>query len=427
MSGVDESRRAFLHAATVGAMGFAVSNQVQAASDAITSAHSADKQEQGRNEVLTQVLRLDGTNWRVAIDPRNIGREAKWYEAPRNDAFPAVVPGVIQSAFPEYHGVAWYWHEFSAPVTSHSEGRYWLRFHAVDYLAEVWLNGVKLGGHEGAQESFSLDATKVMKPGAANIIAVRVLNPTHELLDGIRLEEVAEGRRDYPKPEDNAYNTGGITDSVVLLITAAVRVAALHVMPDWKTGDVRVALELHSAGEKPVDGELRLTIAPAAGGESTAAISTAKPLGPGITKTEMLLHVPDHRLWEINDPYLYRVTASVRDAHHSAADESSTTCGFRDLRFEDGYFRFNGRRIHLHGALYTVLQYPAMLCVPYDDDLFRRDMLNMKLLGLNITGTFSPIMYWTWRNPDWNRSAAQFKPASSSGGTVPHFRSPRRA
>ena len=109
-----------------------------------------------------------------------------------------------------------------------------------------------------------------------------------------------------------------------------------------------------------------------------------KPLTPGISNVEVVLHVPDHRLWEINSPYLYRVTARVRDPHASGADESSTTCGFRELRFEDGYFRFNGRRIHLHGALYTVLQYPVMLSVAYDDDLFRRDMRNMKMLGLNI-------------------------------------------
>jgi hypothetical protein len=382
MSGIDESRRTFLHATTLGALGFAVAKQAQAASHALTSANPGDAQESV--EVLTQVLRLNGTTWRVGIDPGNQGREVKWYEAPLKDALPATVPGVIQSAFPEYHGVAWYWHEFNAPADPHAEGRYWLRFHAVDYLAEVWLNGVKLGGHEGAQEPFSLDATTAMKPGAANLLAVRVLNPTHAVIDGIRLEEVAEGRRDYPNPEDNAYNTGGIIDSVELLITPAVRVVALQVVPDWKTGDVRVALDLHNAGEKPVDGELRLTIAPAKGGESAAATNIVKPLSPGITKAEAVLHVPDHRLWEINDPYLYRVTARIRDGHASGADESSTTCGFRDLRFEDGYFRFNGMRIHLHGALYTVLQYPVMLSVAYDDDLFRRDMLNMKMLGLNI-------------------------------------------
>ena len=382
MSGIDESRRAFLHATGLGALSFAVAKQAQAASDALTSANPGDAHESV--EVLTQVLRLNGTTWRVGIDPGNQGREAKWYQAPLKNALPATVPGVIQSAFPQYHGVAWYWHEFSAPMNPHVEGQYWLRFHAVDYLAEVWLNGVKLGSHEGAQEPFSLEATTSIKQGAPNILAVRVLNPTHELIDGIRLEEVAEGRRDYPKPEDNAYDTGGIIDSVELLIAPAVRIAALQVVPDWKTGNVRVVLDLHNAGAKPVDGELRLTVAPATGGESAAAINVMKPLTAGISNVEVVLHVPDHRLWEINSPYLYRVTARVRDPHASGADESSTTCGFRELRFEDGYFRFNGRRIHLHGALYTILQYPVMLSVAYDDDLFRRDMRNMKMLGLNI-------------------------------------------
>src|SRR5580658_9825977 len=113
MSGIDESRRAFLHATSLGALSFAVAKQAQAASDALTSTNPGDAQESV--EVLTQVLRLDGTTWRVGIDPGNQGREAKWYEAPLKDALPATVPGVMQSAFPEYHGAAWYWHEFNTP------------------------------------------------------------------------------------------------------------------------------------------------------------------------------------------------------------------------------------------------------------------------------------------------------------------------
>ncbi len=41
--------------------------------------------------------------------------------------------------------------QFSPPRNPYSGGRCFLRFHAVDYLADVWLNDVPVGGHEEAR------------------------------------------------------------------------------------------------------------------------------------------------------------------------------------------------------------------------------------------------------------------------------------
>ena len=48
-----------------------------------------------------------------------------------------------------------------------------LRFWAVDYLAEVWLNGRRVGAHEGGETPFVLDVTDAIKPGEGNRLAVR--------------------------------------------------------------------------------------------------------------------------------------------------------------------------------------------------------------------------------------------------------------
>ena len=138
------------------------------------------------------VLTLDGDAWRLATDPRNVGREEKWFAAPRTNAVPTRVPWIIQDAFPGYHGVAWYWRELDVPQNPYAGGRCLLRFWAVDYLAEVWLNGVRVGGHEGGETPFTLDVTDTIHPGAKNLLAVRVLNPTHERIDGVVLVEWAE-------------------------------------------------------------------------------------------------------------------------------------------------------------------------------------------------------------------------------------------
>ena len=82
---------------------------------------------------------LDGDGWMLATDPDNVGREQNWANKPQPGAKTTCVPWIIQDAFPGYHGVAWYWRDFKVPENPHKGGRYLLRFWAVDYKADVWL------------------------------------------------------------------------------------------------------------------------------------------------------------------------------------------------------------------------------------------------------------------------------------------------
>ena len=63
-------------------------------------------------------------------------------------------------------------------------------------------------------------------------------------------------------------------------------------------------------------------------------------------------------------------------------DEYSVRCGFRDFRFENGYFRLNGRRIFLKCS-HTGNHCPIGLQLPHDPDLLRRDLHNVKVMGFN--------------------------------------------
>jgi hypothetical protein len=333
---------------------------------------------------FTQVLPLDGSGWRLGIDAGNVGREERWFDGPREESKLAKVPWVIQDVFPDYYGIAWYWREVEVPATPHVGGVYLLRFKAVDYLAQVWVNSVFVGEHEGAEGPFVVDATAAIEPGGINRIAVRVLCPSYEPIDGISLHEVPEGRRDYPTPFDNACHTGGIIDSVDLILAPAVRITDLHVIPDYASGDIRVRLSIRNSGPRAARCSVEAIVAAAVSGDTAAAIGEQREFPAGDSLVELSLHVPGRRPWELNDPFLYRVTARVQVAGSLSVDEQSVRCGFRDFRFADGYFRLNGRRIRLHGGLYTVLQYPISQSVPIDEDLMRRDVLNMKAIGYNI-------------------------------------------
>lgn len=330
----------------------------------------------------TQIICLDGTDWLLAPDPKNIGRQEQWWQAPRPEAKRTKVPWIIQDAFPGYHGVAWYWRDFVAPANARPGGRYLLRFWAVDYLAEVWLNGICLGKHEGPESPFVLDATPAIRPKAANRLAVRVLNPTHEPIDGIVLSQVPHRNKALPYSSGSAWNQGGIWDSVELLLVPAVRIEDLFARPDAQTGRVRIEARLASAAPKAVPATVEFVLAPAASGETLAAVRLPREIPPGTTVVEGELSVAQPHRWDLNDPFLYRVTCRVTSEEPPLVDEHSVRCGFRDFRFTNGAFRLNGRQIYLRCS-HTGNCCPIGLEVPHDPDLLRRDLINAKMMGFN--------------------------------------------
>jgi hypothetical protein len=91
---------------------------------------------------------------------------------------PISVPGSWQAQFPDlrdYQGVGWYRKSFDAPKIRRGETVI-LTFGAVDYRAEVYANGTRVGVHEGGYTPFSYDIGSVVHPGA-NEIMVRVMDP----------------------------------------------------------------------------------------------------------------------------------------------------------------------------------------------------------------------------------------------------------
>jgi len=129
----------------------------------------------------------------------------------------------------------------------------------------------------------------------------------------------------------------------------AVRVEDLFVRPDPQTGKIRIQVNLRNAEKQTLRGEVVLTVSPAASGETFIALRLQRDLAPA-TRWWNRVTVEHPRLWELNDPYLYRVTARAYADANRSFDERSTRCGFRDFRLQDGYFRLNGKRLFLKSS-----------------------------------------------------------------------------
>lgn len=329
--------------------------------------------------LCTEIMSLDGV-WLLATDPNNVGLNAEWFRGSLPSAAATRVPWIIQDAFPGYHGLAWYWREFSAPPNRHAGGRYLLRFWAVDYKADVWLNGAHIGGHEGGETPFVLDATDTVLVDESNLLAVRVLNPTHERIDGITLSETPHRNKALPYTAGSAWNQGGIVDSVELILCPQVRIEDVFATCALD-GNLHVDATLHNAGSEAL-ARVHLSVALAPSGETIATSGLAQVLSPGRTSVPLSLRIPDVRLWELAEPNLYRVTVRAQAEGSTSYDERTVQVGVREFRFERGYFRLNGRRVYLKCS-HTGNCCPVGLELPPDPDMLRRDLLNVKAMGFN--------------------------------------------
>ncbi len=339
----------------------------------------------GAQAVGTTVLSLEGNGWTVAADPGNIGRDQGWWKAPLADVKPARVPGILQESLPGYHGVAWYAREFNVPKNPYSGGRCLIRFHAVDYLADVWVNDNSVGDHEGGETPFTLDVTDALKTDAPNRLTVRVLNPKAESIDGIVLAETPH-RNKVPAGigVGSSYNSGGITEPVEIFWTPAVRVDDVYIRPDWQTGKVKVQATLTNTGAATADARIEFVIAPASANEPVAALTLQHEVPTGTAPVACEMIVANHRLWQLDDPCLYRLTTRVTSGANKDTSENSTRFGFRELRVDKGYFHLNGRRIFLKSS-HTGNHCPfgAVLPPASAPDLLRKDLLYMKSCGFN--------------------------------------------
>ena len=330
---------------------------------------------------------LNGT-WTLALDPENRGRQHAWFDGqPAVEVREAPVPGSIQQAFPRQHGVAWYWRSFVPARPVEPGERALLRFHAVDYQAEVWLNGRSLGGHEGGETSFVLDATAALAAGE-NMLAVRVLNPTTIPIEGIVLDQTPH-RNKYMDDDFRVgagKNYGGIVQSVEFLVVPALRVEDVFARPNLVSGTIDLTITVSNDDSADAAATLRLGVGPSLAGTVVASSSlhAGAPIGTSVHRAT--LQVPHHRPWSLEDPFLYRITVETEATDARGATTRhlhSLRCGFREFRVVDGYFQLNGKRLWLRST-HTGNHYPLGCYEPADADLLRRDLVFAKAIGLNM-------------------------------------------
>jgi len=271
----------------------------------------------------------------------------------------------------DYMGVAWYRTQLQQPGLSNGQTAI-LEFGAVDYFSEVFVNGKRVGEHEGGYTPFKFDITDALKPGA-NELVVRVVDPPmDEKENRARFPEIMYN--EIPHGKQNWYvQTGGIWQQVRLRVCPQFCIERVQVSTRVD-GQIEIAVHRtnRSPGRfpKPVTTEMVLRNPR---GEIEARSS--KPELSDLVVFEGRVKSP--QLWSPDNPRLY--TVEVR----SGNDTATESFGFRSFEARDGKFYLNGQPFYMIAALDQDF-YPDTIYTAPSLAYVRDQMRTAKRLGLNL-------------------------------------------
>jgi beta-galactosidase len=248
-------------------------------------------------------------------------------------------------------GVGWYRLEFASPT---SGVRHWLEFGAASLVADVWLNGQRLGQHRGGFTQFRFDVTAYVAPARSNVLLVKVDNGVPNGDDDVTAITPLGG--DFNK-------SGGLYRQVALLSTAGAAHFALDDLGGpgvfastaaVEGGDATLQLraKLSNDGAEPLDHTLRVALLDADGQVAAESEQPVRLEGSARREVSSELHVVAAHLWQgRRDPYLYQLVFELLDAGKTPVDRVTQRFGIRQMRFDEEHgFFLNDEPMRLNGV-----------------------------------------------------------------------------
>ncbi len=280
-----------------------------------------------------RTIDLDG-QWKTIIDPYELGaRDVSGRTGFFKDNKPESKSDLIEYGFDSaeslnvpgdwntqrdslffYEGTIWYRRLFNYQLSDHK--RLFVYFGAANYIADVYLNGEKVGHHEGGFTPFNFEITRLVRP-KDNFLIVRVNNQR-------KREGVPELMTDW-------WNYGGLTRGVSLVE-----------LPETFLQDYFLQLDK----DKRIAGWVKLN-----GKQSTQMISVQIPeaginhrLTTGSNGFAEISFATDLKQWSPEDPKLYRVAIAAE------TDQIEEQIGFRTIAVKGSEILLNGKPVFLRGV-----------------------------------------------------------------------------
>lgn len=310
--------------------------------------HALSQQDLIANIPSRKTISLNG-KWQYIIDPYETGfydyryqeknendPDAYWNtDVPKNktdrkehgysDKYTLNVPGDWNSQaqkFLYYEGTVWYKKSFDF-TRSNSSDRVFLCFGAVNYRADVYLNGKKLGMHKGGFTPFNFEIPHDLLRIKNNFLVVKV--------DNKRFKD------EIPTLNTDWWNYGGITRDVQLVI-----------VPNNFIGNYSIQLAKGSVAEneKTIEGWIKLNTVMPTNEPVILQIPELKFRKELIATTDSInfnFKISRLQLWTPAEPKLYEVVIT------SKSDKVQEKIGFRTIEVAGKQVLLNGKPLFLRG------------------------------------------------------------------------------
>lgn len=238
----------------------------------------------------------------------------------------------VGGLFPET-SIGWYRKRFSVEAAD-SGRRFQLQFDGIFRDAKIWLNGFYVGNNESGYVGASYDVTDYIRFRGENVLVVRVDATQYE---GWFYEGAGIYRHVWLNQYDNTHITDGglFAWSEVKGKSATINTETTVENLAPSTEGVTVYTYISDRDGKLIARSKEQSLSIAVNGKATV---------------KQKLSVTNPRLWSLEDPYLYRVTAVVRRGG-KVIDRVQHRYGIRTISFDGskGFF-LNGKSIKIQGT-----------------------------------------------------------------------------
>ncbi len=324
--------------------------------------------------------------WQFRFDAQDQGLREGWQkpDAP-SFAREIVVPFPWESELSGIHQVkdapkiGWYRRPFRVPKSFRSDDHVWLHFGAVDWRADVWVNGRKVAEHEGGYTPFEVDVSDACVRDGDNVLVVRAFDPTDPNLP--------TGKQVYWYTPSS-----GIWQTVWLEARPRTYIAGFRIVTTIEPATARFTVDVANAVgpkyELALKGENadveRRSSAVVSAPRTRASETEVSPTATAVIESK----VSHPTLWSPENPHLYDVTLELKDNAGKVIDTVQTYFGLRTIthgKYGDDSFErilFNGKPIYLRTALDQSFNPKGLYTAP-DDDFLKQDMTIARSMGLN--------------------------------------------
>src|SRR5437763_3938090 len=330
---------------------------------------------------LTRARWIDlGGAWGFAYDDVGRGLDEGWSE--REDVYTRTItvpfpPESPASGLGEtgFHPILWYRRTVQVPQQDAGK-RLLLHCGAVDYRAQVWVNGHLVASHEGGHTPFSADITPVLRPDADQVIVVRAEDVPADLAQ-------PRGKQDWQeRPHRIWYHrTTGIWQPIWLEPVAATHITGVRWTPDPDRRALGLAVTLDRQEDTPLRLRVQLSLRGTPLADDLYAVHGTE-LRREIRLTDATTGRDDEEvLWAPEHPNLIEATLTLL-AGEEVVDEVQSYAGLRSAGVDTGSFLLNGRPYYLRLALEQGYWPQSHLAAPSTEAL-RREVDVAKELGFN--------------------------------------------